>query len=110
MKKMDNAKKVFIGIAIVIALAILLFKPITRDGLSIVLTFLDVAFLIALFSPLSKYKEHFKSVYVFSIILSLVNEGILKNEGGHNLGLLMVEILIKASIWIVISLYLQDTT
>ena len=70
----------------------------------------DLAFLFGIFTPLvnsDKKKKYYKIAFVMLAILSLVNEGIVKNYGGDNWANFGFDFLMKLLSGIIIFSYLK---
>ena len=97
----------------IIAFLILVFSFYFRMFIQRTSSFIwiaDLFLLLLLFTSFTDtQKNHFKYKLIFWIftVISILNEGILKNAGGHNWTNFGLDLLVKASVGILVYVYLN---
>ncbi|MFH1727351.1 MAG: hypothetical protein ABIA04_02890 [Pseudomonadota bacterium] len=105
---MKNKKTIYTIAAVLLSAFAIFFRTIISSQKMLAL--IDVIFLFGLFTRWTdsdKKRKYYKIIFVIFALVSLFNEGILKNEGGGNWGNFGLDLLVKILSGIVIFSYMS---
>lgn len=105
---MKNKKTIYTIAAVLLSAFALFFRTVISGQKMLAL--MDVVFLFGLFTRWTdsdKKRKYYKIIFVFMAILSIFNEGIVKNAGGGNWVNFGLDLLVKVLSGIVIFSYMK---
>src|SRR3989338_7402689 len=105
---MKTKKQLYTIAATLVSAFALFFRIVISDQKMLAL--IDIAFLFGLFTTLTnsaKKRKYYKTAFVIMALISLFNEGIIKNAGGGNWVNFGLDLLVKLLSIIVIFSYMR---
>ena len=104
---MKNKKIIYTIAAVLVSAFAIFFRTVISEQKMLAL--IDVVFLFGLFTKLTdsdKKRRYYKIIFVVIVLVSLFNEGIVKNVGGGNWINFWLDLLVKVSSGIIIFSYI----